>query len=148
MRLSPVFLSVGFILSAVPPAPAVAQDAGADEQAIRQLIEDAYVSGIFINRDESAVRGGFHPDFVMAVNDDGQLVVVTLEMWLQRLTLDGERSPDTVKPVFERVDITGSTAVAKLEMWINDRHVYTDYLSLYRFDDGWKIVGKVFQRHD
>ena len=148
MRVSPVFLGVCFILSAMPHAPALAQEAGSDDRAIRQVIEDAYVSGIFINRDESAVRGGFHPDFVMAVNDDGKLVVVTLDMWLQRLTLDGERSPETVKPVFKRVDITGSTAVVKLEMWINDKHVYTDYLSLYRFDAGWKIVGKVFQRHD
>lgn len=27
------------------------------------------------------------------------------------------------------------------------RHTFTDYLSLYRFPDGWRIVSKTFQAH-
>jgi len=38
--------------------------------------------------------------------------------------------------------------MVRMQIWINDEHVYTDYLSLYRFSDGWKIVLKVFASHD
>lgn len=38
-------------------------------------------------------------------------------------------------------------AVARVELWRDGKHTFTDYLSLYRFDDGWKILGKIFQRH-
>ena len=27
------------------------------------------------------------------------------------------------------------------------KHVFSDYLSLYKFEDGWKIIGKIFYRH-
>jgi hypothetical protein len=142
MRLLPALLAIG---PSILPVPALAQDAATDESAIRQVIESAYVNGVFVTRDEAAVRAGFHPDFVMAVNDDGQLIVASLDMWLERLGLNGERSSDHVKPTYERIDVTGGTAVVKLELWVNGEHVYTDYLSLYRFSDGWKIVAKVFE---
>lgn len=43
------------------------------------MIETAYVNGVFVARDETAVRAGFHPDFVLSVLlDDGKILVVTL----------------------------------------------------------------------
>jgi len=38
----------------------------------------------------------------------------------------------------------GRAAVAVLELLSGDKPVYTDMLSLYKFDDGWKIVTKIF----
>jgi hypothetical protein len=35
-----------------------------------------------------------------------------------------------------------------VELTRDGQLVFTDYLLLYRFGDGWKIVGKVFHCHE
>jgi hypothetical protein len=119
-----------------------------DDRLIRRVVEDAYVSGVFVTRDPAAVRRGFHRDFVLSVRQGDDIIVAPLDVWLARLELDSVRSSDRVEHMFDRVDITGRTAVVKLRITINGKHVYTDYMGLYRFPDGWKIVNKVFEDHD
>lgn len=125
------------------------QDSSAsDEAAIRTVLVDAYVEGIHVNRDSAAVRRGFHPDFVMAVYDEGALIVVPLQMWLDHLQLDGQRTSHTIDHVFSSIDVTGSAATAKMEIYEDGTHIYTDYFGLYEFPDGWRIVNKLFYDHD
>jgi hypothetical protein len=138
-----LLLLLGGILLA-PLASAHAQDPAAGEPAIRQVVEDAYVTAVFVTRDEQAVREGFHPDFQLSVYEEDRIVLVPLEFWLERLALDGQPSGSTVRHEFERVDVTDGAATVKLQLWIDGEHVYTDYLGLYRFNDGWKIVNKIF----
>ncbi len=45
------------------------------------------------------------------------------------------------------MDVTGSAAAVELELAQNGKRIFTDYLSLYKFPDGWKIVGKIYHRH-
>jgi len=45
------------------------------------------------------------------------------------------------------IDVTGVCASAKIEASKNGKLIYTDYLSLLKFDDGWKIVAKVYNKH-
>lgn len=118
-----------------------------DEAAIREVVETAYIKGFHIIRDEAAVRAGFHPDFVMTVHDGDGVIVVPLEMWLERLELDGRRNPLEVEGRFVLVDVAGETAVVRLEVHEGGEHVYTDYFGLYEFPEGWKIVNKIFQDH-
>lgn len=117
------------------------------EAAVRRVLVDAYVSGVHVDHDPEAVRHGFHPDFVMLVYDDGELVDVSLQAWLDHMGLDGVPTSDTIRHSFRSVDVTGSAALAILEIYENGTHIYTDYFSLYRFPDGWRIVGKTFYDH-
>lgn len=129
----------------LPEARSASEDA---ESAVREVLVEAYVSGIHIARDPDAVRRGFHPDFVMMVHDDGQLVPVSLQSWLDRMELDRVRTSETIHHVFRSIDVTGDAAMAILEIYENGTHIYTDYFSLYRFPDGWRIVSKIFHGHD
>lgn len=146
MRYAVWVLFISAVALHVPPAYAQAGDA--DAQAVRQVINAAYVEGLFVQRDTAAVRAGFHPSFILSVHSDDQLIAASLDMWLDRLQLDGVPSGDTVVAEFDRVDITDHTALVKLQLWINGHHTYTDYLGLYRFKDGWKIVNKVYTAHN
>lgn len=125
------------------PRPARAQA----EAAVRQVLVDAYVSGVHVDRDPEAVRRGFHPDFVMLVYDEGEVVDVSLQAWLDHMGLDGVPTSDTIGHSFRSVDVTGNAAMASMEIYENGTHIYTDYFSLYRFPDGWRIVGKTFFDH-
>lgn len=130
-------------------APADAQEVPQSQPAradaaVRQVLVDAYVSGVHVDRDPEAVRRGFHPDFVMLVYDEGELVNVSLQAWLDHMGLDGVPTSDTIRHSFRSVDVTGNAALAIMEIHENGTHIYTDFFSLYRFPDGWRIVGKTF----
>jgi len=45
------------------------------------------------------------------------------------------------------VDVTGNSAMVKMEIHEDSKQIYTDYFLLYKFDDGWKIVSKTFYSH-
>ncbi len=119
-----------------------------EEQAIRQVIEKAYIEGIHGTQDEETVRSGFHEDFAMLVPQDGVLEKVSVEEWLHRIEGMKADNPDMwsaeTKHKFQLIDIAGYAAVAKLDVYKGETHFSTDYMLLYRFEDGWKIVSKVF----
>ena len=133
-------------LSAPAASPALAQS---DEDAIKALIQSAYVEGLQNLGDLDKTKAGFHPDFVLLGLRDGKLTKLPIAEWIasaEKRKADGVKPPlTTVK--FLAVDITGSAASVKLELHQNDQRIFTDYLSLYKFPDGWMIVGKIYYRH-
>ena len=86
----------------------------------------------------------------MLVLKDGAVTGVTLDEWAGRIE-KGAAARTTPAPEisheFTAVDVTGDAATVRLELRRGGKHVFTDYLSLYRFADGWKIVSKTFQSH-
>jgi len=45
------------------------------------------------------------------------------------------------------VDVTGNAAVAKIEIYKDGKHIYSDYMALYKIDNNWKIVNKIYFSH-
>ena len=128
-------------------APAI----GDDSSDVRAVIQSAYVDGVHVKLDPAAMRKGFHPDFRMLVLKDGKMTAVTLEEWITRMEAGAKKNPDAPRPAikaeFPVVNVTGNAAVARVEIYRDGKHTFTDYLSLYKFADGWMIVGKIFQAH-
>lgn len=123
-----------------------------DQLAIKSVIEAAYINGIQINGDSAAIRKGFHESFIMFVSgDEGRVNHVTRDGWIDRIEEGKIKNPNPEKPniTFEipMVDITGNAGVAKIEVSKDGKHIFTDYMSLYKKDGNWKIVGKIFERH-
>lgn len=120
----------------------------ADERAIREIIEEAYVEGIHGNQNESTINRGFHRDFAMLVLQADGLEKVAVDEWLRRIEKMKADNPDLwsakSRHEFRLVDVTGYAAVAKLDIYKGETHFSTDYMLLYRFKDGWRIVSKVF----
>lgn len=153
-------LALGFALlaGAVPgqaqePEPeraaAGSGSTSSDEAAIRRLLAEGYMAAVFVDRDETAVRRAFHPAFRMLVLDDEELLVVTLEEWLEHLELDGRRATERVEHRVTGVSVTGDAASARVEIRRDGKRIYSDHFLLYRLPDlGWRIVGKAFHDHD
>ena len=120
----------------------------ADEKAIKEVIEEAYIEGIHGSQDEATVRSGFHKDFAMLVLQDGGLEEVGVDEWLARLKKMKADNPTLwsaeTRHVIRLIDVSGYAAVAKLDVYKGETHFSTDYMLLYRFDEGWRIVSKVF----
>jgi len=118
------------------------------KEAIKQVIEKAYIQGIHGNQDEETVKSGFHRDFAMLVLQDNKLEKVMVDEWLPRVEVMKKENPDLweaeTRHTFELVDIAGYAAVAKLEVYKGDTYFSTDYMLLYKFEEGWRIVSKIF----
>ena len=136
------------ILTGLLGAAAASADDASDVKAV---IQSAYVEAVHVKLDPAGMRKGFHPDFRMLVLKDGQMTAVTLEEWIGRMETSAKKNPDaprpTIKAEFPMVNVTGNAAVARVEISRDGKHTFTDYLSLYKFPDGWLIVGKIFQAH-
>lgn len=153
MLKSILMLFISFIL--LFGGSIIGKDMSNDDQesaAIKTVIEEAYVKGIHINREPAAIKKGFHPGFNMLVlGDDGKMIKVPIDKWIEKIEASKKEKPGPSKIKtthrFAMVDITGNAAVAKIEVYKDSKHVFTDYMSLYKFKDGWKIVNKIFQRH-
>lgn len=131
----------------------MAQDAESEKDIadIKELILSAYVDGIQNAGEIEAVEQGFHPGFEMLMKQDNLLNKLTIYNWLPAIKRR-KANPETanrpeVTCKFLDVDVTGDAAVVKLELHREGQLLFTDYLCLYRFDEGWKIVSKLFHRH-
>jgi len=136
-------------LSLVVPGGALASEP-ADVAAVKAVVTSAYVEGVHRQGDPALMRAGFHPDFRMYVLRDGKVGFVSLDEWAERVFRSAKERKGPAPRVdasFTQVDVTGATAVARVELNRDGKHVFTDYLSLYKLPDGWRIVAKVFQSH-
>lgn len=129
-------------------APATPGADNPDAEAIRQVITSAYVEGLHMNGSRDAIRAGFHPDFVMKVLTEEGISDVTIEEWIARLPEEGTPPPRTVDHEIPDVSVSGVAATARVEILFDGRLVFTDYMSLYKIGDDWRIVAKIFNREN
>ena len=105
------------------------------------------------NADEEAIKKGIHTGFEMVyVRSGNTLWKLPIYNWIE-MAKDGKGKGNkysfqneytTVKFLF--IDIAGNVAIAKIEFYEGKELNYIDYLSLIKFEDGWKIVSKMFHR--
>jgi len=122
-----------------------------DKELIKRVIQDAYVDGLCNNADERAVKNGFHPGFnVLSIGTNNMIWRLPIYNWIEIAKTGNEKGNKysfqneytTVKFLF--IDITGNVAVAKIEFYEGTELNFIDYLSLMKFEDGWKIISKIW----
>ena len=138
-RLSLLVLML--LLSALSVRAADSEDA-----AILAAVDQAYVRGVHTEADPDKMRAGMHDTFIMFVPSAEKGVThLTRDAWIGRLTADKGR-PDT-KADTRVLDRAGDAAVVKVDLFREGKHIFTDYISLYRVAGEWKLVGKIYHRH-
>lgn len=138
-----------FVACACVSMPVAAADDERD--AVVKVVTDAYINGVHKVPSSAAMRAGFHPDFRMLVLANGRLDSVPLEEWISRLEKAASTSATSKRPAVKAeipgVEVTGTAANVRVEIWRDGKHVFSDHLLLYKFADGWKIVAKTFYTH-
>ena len=125
----------------------------AEEDAVKELITKSYVHGAFNELNPEAMLNGFHPDFAIFSADGEKLARYEIKTWAEGVKKRKsdpkfDASKNTWDHNFAAVDVTGNVASVKIELLKEGKHIYTDYLSLIKFDSGWKIVAKVYHKHE
>ncbi len=124
-------------------------DINAEQKAVKKVLEDAYIKGFFLNRDANAMREGFHPEFnILMLNKKGKMTLLPIAKWtniVETRLKDKKQTDITCK--YPLIDVTGAAASVKVEIFKKGKLLYTDYMSLYKFPDGWKIVNKIYHHN-
>jgi len=130
------------------------QEKISEKEIIKNTIETAYIAGLQNEGEQVKIESGFHPDFYLLGIDQGDTMWhYSINDWKEKaiqkrkngvLPLTGDKK---VSAIYKSIDITENAAVVKLEYYVNKKQIFTDYLSLYKFESGWKIVSKIFYKH-
>ncbi len=122
-----------------------------DTDQIKDVINKAYIEGLHNGGNLDETRKGFHPGFDLLILKNNQMEKLPIYNWIESTEKKRKENP-TPSPIktvvnFVNIDITGTSAVAKIELSREGKLIFTDYLSLYKFEEGWKIVGKIYFKH-
>jgi len=121
---------------------------------VKTHLLETYLDGAFNKRDLSAMRRGFHEDFAIFSAEGNALGRFPIGEWIGKLEqslADGYDAADEKnrwEHEFAYVDVTGTAAFVKLQLYNEGVHIYTDFISLLKFDDGWRISAKIYNQHN
>jgi hypothetical protein len=125
----------------------------ADSKAdVEKVVKASYFNGAFNELDTVSMRKGFHPDFAIFSAKGINISRYPIDAWIKS-TEKRKQDPNFDKAQAKMdckiasLDVTEGCAAAKIEISKNGKMVFTDYLSLLKFEDGWKIVAKVYHAH-
>jgi protease I len=114
--------------------------------AINKTVQD-YFEGMYYG-DPARLGLAFHPQAFLFGYYHGEFSHDSLEAWMQEV-LNTPKPSESGEPFDMRIvatDLTGQVAQVKVAvLYLGLR--FTDYLTLVKFGDGWKIVNKAYQ-HD
>ena len=87
----------------------------------------------------------------MIFDREGGIGTLPIDKWIK--SIEKKKIEEPEGPQYEvtheipMVNVSGDAAVAKVMIYRDGKLIYSDYMSLYRFEDGWKIVGKIYYSH-
>ncbi|MTI87928.1 MAG: nuclear transport factor 2 family protein [Balneolaceae bacterium] len=124
-----------------------------EEEQIKKVLVDGYVNGAFNALNPEAMKETFHEDFAIFSPRGNDIAKYPIDRWaegVEKRKASAEFNPEDNKwdHKFKSIDVTGKSAAVKIELHHKGEHVYTDYLSLLKFDDGWRVVAKVYHEHE
>ena len=139
-------MSILFIIVAFSLSFASIKDVEAEKDAIEEVVIEGYIGPVFRSGDIEAIKKGFHPEFNMLILRENNLIKYPLEEWIKSIKKGEYPYTGVVAWDILNIDITGNDAAVKVKIDIG-KTKYSDYLSLYKFKDGWKIVNKIYFQH-
>jgi len=125
-----------------------------EKDAIKKVIQSAYVDGLQNKGPVSDIEKGFHPGFNLLGLRNDDLTKWPIYSWIKYHENELKENPgppkedEIVTCKYPVIDITGTAAIAKIELFKGGKKIFTDYLSLYKFEDGWRVVSKIYFRYE
>lgn len=124
-----------------------------ETEKIKKTITEKYIPGAFNQTDVSKFKEAFHPEFaIITIQKDGSFFLFTRYMW-ERALQERLNDPDfdyasiAFVPEFRTIDFVDSKASVTVDMVLNGRTIYTEFLLLHKINGEWNIVSKIFHQH-
>ncbi|MCP9292025.1 nuclear transport factor 2 family protein [Gracilimonas sediminicola] len=123
-----------------------------EEEAVKEVILNGYAHGAFNELNPEAMAETFHKDFAIFSVNGEEIGRYPISKWIEstkkrKESTEFDPENNVWEPEFTNISVTGNAASVELELHHKGKHVFTDYLSLLKFESGWKVVAKVYHRH-
>jgi hypothetical protein len=126
----------------------IQKDQSEDIKAIKNVIVNSYIKGVITEGNVELAKKGWHQDCDIVTLNQGNLKRFPASYLIERLNDKPGPIETDVKYNFKKVMVTGYAAVAVIKIFYKDKPKYMDYISLYKFPDGWKIVTKIYYTYN
>lgn len=120
-----------------------------EKEAVKKTIVKGYIEGIFTKGNAEMIKKGWDEECDIVILNKGKLQKRHVKDWITHF----EKNPGPLikdKKVtyeFEDIKVTGYAAIAVVKVFYDGKQKYTDYMNLYKFEEGWKVVTKTFFTH-
>jgi len=115
------------------PGGGPAQDRAAVEATLRAYLR------VTDEQDQASIAKAFHPSaFLMSVTGTGELRAMAQDTWWGRVSRGRIQRTSSIR----EIDVTGAAAIARVDITTGTSSS-TDYFTLLKLADGWRIVNKV-----
>lgn len=117
-----------------------------EKKRIEKVITECYLEPLYFNGNLDKIKQGFHKEFTMYILYKGEFYVTSRAKWIENIKATRARNlpQKNYSWQFEIIDYEGQTAMVKLRIDEERELKYVDYLTLYKFQDGWKVITKQF----
>lgn len=117
-----------------------------EKKRIEAIITECYIEPLYLKGNLDKIKEGFHKEFTMYVLYKGKFYVTSRAKWIENIKATRARNlpQKNYSWQFEIIDHEGQTAIVKLHIDEARELKYVDYLTLYKFQDGWKVITKQF----
>lgn len=130
--------------SAVVALSAFVSVNAARDAAEREAVEKPLK--MYLSQDPEQLKQAFHPGATMFFARNDSLIAVPIPEYIARVAESRAKGPPPERTErIAQVDITGTSAVARLEL-VYPKQKLTDYMSLVKYGGEWRIVNKIFSR--
>lgn len=123
--------------------------AASEQEDVRNLIQTAYCNGAYNQLDTKTMRQGFVPEFAIFGAEGNTLERYGIDAWIA--AIEKRKAAPDFKPEsalrdcrITHLDIKAEVASARIEVKRGTQLLYTDFMLLIRFEQGWRIVAKVY----
>ncbi|MFC5046627.1 nuclear transport factor 2 family protein [Aquimarina hainanensis] len=123
-----------------------------EEEKIKLLINECYLNGALNTMKTQEMRRGYHKDFAIFYKEGTSLQKLPLENWITMVETykngpDHNNGLRSFKGEIAQIDITQDAAFVKLKLYRNNTLIFTDYITLLKFEKQWQIVTKIYHSH-
>ena len=115
-------------------------ESGGDQELVKQLVVKSYVEGLINAKDFDSARAGIHQGFKILGNRGTEMTEKGLGAWIEARGKRLHLPPVTYK--IPLIDIKRKAAVVRIDM-VRGTLQATDYVFLYKFKEGWRIVSAI-----
>jgi hypothetical protein len=116
-----------------------------DEDAMRNVINEAYAQGIHNRVETGNILKGFHLGFDL-LSPNNNLFVKLPILFMDRKHPQIHRSWTETHSCrnyqSHLIHVAGNAALARVKLFRDGTHIFTDCMALYKIEDGWRVVSK------
>ena len=115
-----------------------------EKQAVINTIEEGYLQHWMIEPNVEEMQKAFHPDANVYVISDGSVITFNQDA-LNEYVGSLETAKEEITWEFNQIDLIKNMAMVKLSVYRDGALSVVDIFNLYKTNDGWKIIAKLFE---